>query len=126
MAGTKEGMNSAVWTFDGDDEDADDQRKLYETGTAFIDIGKRDRKTTNYSENAVFNDLLGESRPNAGGSRKGITFFDFQFIDEARLRPLLEKEKGIVQKTNEATGEVEIESVEKAKLTAKEARLKAR
>ena len=38
---TKEGMNSAVWTFGG--EDADEQKKLYDSGTAFIDIGKRAR-----------------------------------------------------------------------------------
>ena len=29
--------------------------------------------------------------------RKGVTFHDFQFFDEERLRPLLEKQKGIVQ-----------------------------
>lgn len=55
--------------------------------------------------------------------RKGITFHEFQFFNEAKLRPLLEKQKGIVQRTNE-DGTTEIEAVQKVKLSAKEDRLK--
>eukprot|EP01050_Picozoa_sp_SAG11_P007291 SAG11_NODE_601_length_8254_cov_12.333047_7_plen_110_part_00 len=55
---------------------------------------------------------------------KGVVLHDFQFFDEERLRPLLEKQRGIKQ-TQAADGTVKIEHVEKVELTPREERLKS-
>eukprot|EP01050_Picozoa_sp_SAG11_P007290 SAG11_NODE_601_length_8254_cov_12.333047_6_plen_103_part_00 len=49
----KEGLSSASWSF-GADEEVDEQQKLLDTGSAFIDIGKRSRKTTRCLFDAIY------------------------------------------------------------------------
>eukprot|EP01047_Picozoa_sp_COSAG01_P040521 COSAG01_NODE_3417_length_6121_cov_33.897376_3_plen_998_part_00 len=118
----KEGLSSDMWTFDG--EDYKEERKVQSGSLGFVDIGKRDRKTTTYSENDMFNDLMGTAGGGSGPRKaKDITFNDFHFFDEQALRPLLLKERGIKRVTG-PDGIERIEQVERQKLTEAEKELK--
>ena len=96
-AAQKEGLSSDMWTFGGDDYKV--ERKAGGGGPlGFVDIGKRDRKAANYSENVMFNDLTGSAGGGPGPRKaKDITFSDFHFFNETLLRPLLLKERGLAQ-----------------------------
>ena len=122
-AAKKEGLSSSMWSFGG--EDFKGERQAAAGGWAenkFVDIGKRDRKTTTYSESDIFNGMLGN--PGAGNRKtRDITFQDFHFFDQEALRPLLEKARGIRRTVGE-NGEVTIEQVEREKLTEEEEELK--
>lgn len=101
----KDGLSSSMWTFGGEDFERTD--RFGSMGAGFIDIGKRDRKATSYSEQAYFKNLDAagskDSRPKIQRAKE-VTFYDYQFFDEDALRPLLEKERGIVRTIDEKTG----------------------
>ena len=58
-------------------------------GAGFIDIGKRDRKATSYSEQAYFKAAMdgtkGEVKPKVHRAKE-VMFYDYQFFDEEALR----------------------------------------
>jgi hypothetical protein len=88
-------------------------------GLGLVDIGKRDRKNANYSENDMFNDLMGTAGGGSGPRKaKDITFNDFHFFDEVALRPLLLKERGM--RAIKENGIERIELVDRVKLTPEE------
>eukprot|EP01048_Picozoa_sp_COSAG05_P011763 COSAG05_NODE_1131_length_5775_cov_33.399930_4_plen_646_part_00 len=120
-SGKAEGINSRMWTFDGDDDvDTTSNLPAGLRATGFIDIGKRDRKQTNYSE-AAYQQLTttdGQAKPKAYRAKE-VQFYDYQFFDAVKLRPLLEKERGIVRVVDN-DGNEKIEFVAKEELTPEE------
>ena len=98
-AAKKEGLNSSMWAFGGEDYKKDDKdSSIWDTQgqNQFVDIGKRDRKTIGtYSEADIFHDIMGTSSGSGPRKLKDVTFQDFHFFDEEALRPLLEKARGI-------------------------------
>jgi SWI/SNF-related matrix-associated actin-dependent regulator of chromatin subfamily A member 5 len=120
----KDGINSRAWTFDGD-EDLDDKAfGGYAGASGFIDIGKRDRKQITYSENeaAKYSGMVDGPAKQKVHRAKEVTFYDYQFFDQEALRPLLEKERGIVRVQSGA--EEKVEFVAKEELTEEEEQLK--
>ena len=119
-AGQQEGINSRMWAFDGGDGEVTSSLPAGLRPTGFIDIGKRDRKQTNYSE-AAYQQLIttdGQPKPKAFRAKE-VQFYDYQFFDPVKLRPLLEKERGIVRVVDN-DGNEKIEFVAKEELTAEE------
>ena len=73
----KDGLSSSMWTFGGEDFDPTDR---FGQGAGFIDIGKRDRKATSYSEQAYFKNLDTTTKDNKPKIHraKEVQFFDYQ------------------------------------------------
>jgi SWI/SNF-related matrix-associated actin-dependent regulator of chromatin subfamily A member 5 len=124
--GKEQGLNHRMWAFDGDDDlGGNSNLPAGLRATGFIDIGKRDRKQTNYSE-AAYQQLQmsdGHSKPKAYRAKE-VQFYDYQFFDAEKLRPLLEKERGIVRVTTD--GDEKLEFVAKDELNPEEEEQKQR
>jgi SWI/SNF-related matrix-associated actin-dependent regulator of chromatin subfamily A member 5 len=120
----KDGINSRAWTFDGDEEIGTDALSGMGGASGFIDIGKRDRKQITYSENeqAKYSGTVDGPAKQKVHRAKEVTFYDYQFFDQAALRPLLEKERGIVRVQSGA--EEKIEFIAKEELTEEEEKKK--
>ena len=74
-----------VWWF----QDFERTDRFGSMGAGFIDIGKRDRKATSYSEQAYFKAAMdgtkGDVKPKVHRAKE-VTFYDYQFFDEEALR----------------------------------------
>jgi len=117
----KAGVNSSAFVFDGGEEDDGGEVLKGMGSSGFIDIGKRDRKQITYSENEVARYTgpgTGEPQKAKVHRAKEVTFYDYQFFDQDALRPLLEKERGIVRM--QGSTEEQIEFVAKEELTPEE------
>ena len=120
----KDGINSRAWTFDGDEVEGGDALSAMGGASGFIDIGKRDRKQITYSENeqAKYSGTVDGPAKQKVHRAKEVTFYDYQFFDQAALRPLLEKERGIVRVQSGA--EEKVEFIAKEELTEEEEKQK--